>query len=67
MSKQVFVLMLTLASLASCSTTEVKETPATDQVMCAQDVIQCPDGSWVGRTGSHCEFNCSGTPSTAKQ
>jgi hypothetical protein len=67
MSKQVFVRMLTLALLASCSTTSVKETPPADQVMCAQDVIQCPDGSWAGRTGPHCEFKCSGTPFTAKQ
>jgi hypothetical protein len=26
------------------------------QVMCAADVKQCPDGSYVGRTGPHCEF-----------
>ncbi len=35
-------------------------------VVCAMDAKQCPDGTWVGRTGPHCEFVCStGTvPST---
>jgi hypothetical protein len=26
--------------------------------ICTQDAMQCPDGSWVGRTGSRCEFVC---------
>lgn len=24
--------------------------------VCTQEVKQCPDGSWVGRTGPNCEF-----------
>ncbi len=27
-----------------------------DQVACTQEAIQCPDGSYVGRTGPNCEF-----------
>lgn len=25
---------------------------------CASDAYQCPDGTWVGRTGPYCEFIC---------
>lgn len=32
--------------------------PAETQIMCTQDAQQCPDGSWVGRTGEKCEFIC---------
>lgn len=28
------------------------------QIMCTQDARQCPDGSWVGRSGPKCEFKC---------
>lgn len=27
-------------------------------VACTADAMQCPDGSYVGRTGPHCEFVC---------
>lgn len=30
-------------------------------VACPADAYQCPDGSWVGRTGSNCEFVCPDT------
>lgn len=33
-------------------------TPEPEQVFCTQDAMQCPDGSWVGRTGPNCEFVC---------
>lgn len=47
-------------------------TPLTDdeQVACTADAMQCPDGSWVGRSGPKCEFVCpspsqdEGTPIT---
>ncbi len=32
------------------------------QVMCTQEAMQCPDGSWVGRSGPNCQFVCPGTP-----
>lgn len=33
-----------------------------EPVMCTADAMQCPDGSWVGRTGPNCEFVCSSVP-----
>ncbi|MBM3261731.1 hypothetical protein FJY93_04975 [Candidatus Kaiserbacteria bacterium] len=39
----------------------------TDPTACTRDVMQCPDGSYVGRTGPKCTFVCptnSGTPPT---
>ena len=30
--------------------------------MCTQEAMQCPDGSWVGRSGPNCQFVCPGTP-----
>ncbi|MBI2621830.1 MAG: hypothetical protein HYW63_04290 [Candidatus Levybacteria bacterium] len=29
-----------------------------DSVVCTQDAMLCPDGTWVGRTGPKCEFIC---------
>ncbi|HBD24665.1 MAG: hypothetical protein A2566_02985 [Candidatus Zambryskibacteria bacterium RIFOXYD1_FULL_40_13] len=35
--------------------------PSTGGVMCTQEAKQCPDGSYVGRTGPRCEFaKCPG-------
>ena len=32
-----------------------------EQVFCTMDAMQCPDGSYVGRTGPNCEFSpCPG-------
>ena len=31
---------------------------ANEPVMCTMDALQCPDGSYVGRTGPACEFVC---------
>jgi hypothetical protein len=42
----------------------VPTTPSTP-VVCTQEAKQCPDGSWVGRTGPNCEFTpCSATTPT---
>ena len=30
--------------------------PSPEAVFCTQDAMQCPDGSYVGRTGPNCEF-----------
>ena len=34
-----------------------KPSPQTN-VICTADAFQCPDGSYVGRTGPKCEFVC---------
>lgn len=31
-----------------------------DVVFCTMDAKQCPDGTYVGRTGPNCEFVCPG-------
>lgn len=36
---------------------------ASAQTMCTMDAQQCPDGTWVGRTGPNCEFVCGGDTS----
>lgn len=39
-------------------------------VICTMDAMQCPDGSWVGRSGTNCQFVCplgTSTPSTPTQ
>ncbi len=32
--------------------------PVQNEIACSQDAMQCPNGSWVGRTGQNCEFVC---------
>lgn len=36
----------------------VPVTPEVPGTMCTMDALQCPDGSYVGRTGPSCEFVC---------
>jgi len=36
--------------------------PEDDVTMCTMDAMQCPDGSYVGRTGPACEFVCPPAP-----
>ena len=36
-------------------------------VMCTADAMQCPDGSYVGRTGPKCEFVCPSAPIPVEQ
>jgi len=31
-----------------------------EAVFCTADAMQCPDGTWVGRTGPNCQFICPG-------
>jgi PKD repeat protein len=35
-------------------------------IVCAQDMMQCPNGEWVGRTGPNCAFVCPGSNSGNK-
>ena len=30
--------------------------PPSSQIVCTMEVKQCPDGSYVGRSGPNCEF-----------
>lgn len=38
--------------------TPVNVTEETTGTVCTMDAQECPDGSWVGRSGSRCEFVC---------
>jgi len=38
----------------------IVETQPEEGVACTLDAMQCPDGSYVGRTGPDCEFVCPG-------
>lgn len=51
LTKSILVAVLTFAATAL---------PAYAQTMCTMDAMQCPDGSWVGRSGPNCEFVCGG-------
>lgn len=48
------------------SVTPVVESPVAtttpETVFCTADAQLCPDGSYVGRTGPHCEFVCPPAP-----
>lgn len=56
-----FVAALASLFLASQATAPVDvpiPTPNPVEVMCTADAMQCPDGSYVGRTGQNCQFVC---------
>jgi hypothetical protein len=36
--------------------------PLPNEVACTADAMECPDGSYVGRSGPNCEFVCPSTP-----
>jgi hypothetical protein len=68
------LLLVSTLSLAACmqanqskpgtqaETPTVTNPPADNQVACTLDVMQCADGSWVGRSGQNCEFACPVAP-----
>lgn len=41
---------------------ELPTSPPPYGYYCPQDAYQCPDGTWVGRTGLNCEFVCPTRP-----
>ncbi len=55
-SKIIFIAAIAF-SLVSCTGNVIPPAPD-EQVFCTQDVMQCPDGSSVGRSGPKCEFVC---------
>lgn len=51
------------AMYARFNVTPDTDSPVPDEgVMCTMDALQCPDGSYVGRTGPLCEFVCPAAP-----
>jgi len=58
-----YIILVSAILLAACSQATPSKPieaspPAENQVMCTQDAKQCPDGTWVGRSGPKCEFIC---------
>lgn len=52
------IFIVTLAFfLVSCVKGNVPDTSG-ELIVCTQDAMQCSDGSWVGRSGTKCEFVC---------
>lgn len=47
--------------LAACSADAGPQPPG-GEIACTQEAKQCPDGSWVGRSGPRCEFACPQAP-----
>ncbi len=72
MSKIIYILVAIAVVMAGTSfwltqkaSAPVEPLPAEEGVMCTMEAMQCPDGSYVGRTGPQCEFVCppvSGVP-----
>lgn len=46
---------------ASNGSVEAQSATEAEAVVCTADAYQCPDGTWVGRTGPNCEFVCPGS------
>ena len=44
--------------MASCNGEGVKPVVSGAASVCTMDAMQCPDGSWSGRSGPECEFTC---------
>ena len=61
----VFVAIAVLAALASYFiSSQSNESGLNDntagEIVCTMDAFECPDGTYVGRTGPNCEFFCPG-------
>lgn len=52
------LLFAIVLSIASCNGEGVKPVVSGVESACTMDAMQCPDGSWSGRSGPECEFVC---------
>ena len=43
---------------------DITTSPVNPSPVCTADAYQCADGTWVGRSGSNCQFVCPTSPST---
>lgn len=53
----IFVLLLTIG-IGLAMYFENENSIVDEPIACTADAMQCPDGTWVGRTGPNCEFVC---------
>ena len=56
---------LALGLTACASPTPAPPAGERSPIMCTQDVMQCPDGRFVGRTPPGCAFVCAAAPAPA--
>lgn len=68
MNKPLLLAAALLPWLAACATT-TPAPPASERspIMCTQDVMQCPDGRFVGRTPPGCVFVCAAATAPAER
>ncbi len=59
----IFLVIAILAGVARFFLFPATEVPVVEPVACTMDALLCPDGTYVGRTGPHCEFVCPPAPS----
>ncbi|MDR7096792.1 hypothetical protein [Hydrogenophaga laconesensis] len=60
MNTSTFCATVLAAGLAGCaSSTPAPPAGERSPIMCTQDVTQCPDGRFVGRTPPGCTFVCA--------
>ncbi len=57
----IFVAIAIISGIASLFISKPAIAPDENIVACTMDAMQCPDGSYVGRTGPNCEFVCPGS------
>ncbi|MEZ0208962.1 MAG: hypothetical protein ACAH17_02185 [Candidatus Paceibacterota bacterium] len=61
----VFVYFVWLAFMKNPLTPDTNNNNGENSAICTMDAMQCPDGSWVGRSGPNCQFVCPiGTSTT---
>ena len=61
MDNKVILIIGFLVFLASCGRNGTTPISSDRRIVCTQEAMQCPDGSWVGRSGPRCEFVCPRT------
>lgn len=52
------LLLATVLFIVACNGEGVKPAVSGVESVCTMDAMQCPDGSWSGRSGPKCEFVC---------
>jgi len=57
MNYKLLLLILGIVLMTACEGPS-KPPVQNNNIVCTEDARECPDGSWVGRSGPHCEFIC---------
>jgi hypothetical protein len=63
MKKILYLFAFLALPAVGCGKTNSNSSPNPKPVACTQEAKQCPDGSYVGRTGPNCEFSACPQPS----